>query len=212
MTAAEDANAGRPILVLGYANVDVITTVPIIPSAGDRLTSGGTRTVSGGMAANCARAAAALGSHVTFLGNIGRGPLAELIAHDLTVFNIDLRWANTDDDAPTIAIILVTPDGDRTIISEPTHYHPDGIRAKLEAPRRGPGILYVDGYHLGWAQAELLEAKRKGFTIYCDLDGAPDTYPPEDIRDYLLAIDILQTNPSTLARLYPTLAPEHASR
>ena len=50
-----------PIVVVGSANVDVLAAVDTIPQEGERVTAKAFTTQAGGMAANCACAAAAVG-------------------------------------------------------------------------------------------------------------------------------------------------------
>lgn len=200
-----------PLLALGYANTDVIVWAPHLPGDGDRVTATSITTYPGGMAANCACAAGLLGSDVKFLGNIGRDAFGTMLLEDFAKYGVDTAHAARVD-RTTTAIVTVTPLGERAIISEPTTYHPESVRAAQEATAGPPGFFYLDGYHLGWAQAEIERARELGFTIYCDLDGAPDTYAVEEIFEYLKSIDVVQWNPKVAGAMFPRKDVSDAAR
>lgn len=194
-----------PILVLGYANVDVIARVDRLPGRDDRVTADQVLLVPGGMAANCACAAAALGGHVMFFGSVGQDSFGELVHADFERFGVKTEWV-TSTNRTTLAIISVTPNGDRSIISEPLQYIADELRQYLSAFSGHPGILYLDGYHLGVAAEEVRKAKQRGFTTFCDLDGALDTYSLELILQHLESTDIVLWNRKLSSTMFPDLA------
>lgn len=202
---------GPVLLVLGYANADVLARVSRLPGDGDRITASEIATYPGGMAANCACAASLLGSRVRFLGNLGRDAFGEMLLRDFGRYGVDSAYA-TRVERTTTAIVTVTPRGERTIISEPTTYQAEGIRAALQKDGGASGFLYVDGYHLGWAREEIRLAKSKGCTIYCDLDGAPDTYGTNEILELLAQVDIVQWNPKVASALFPERDTQGADR
>lgn len=208
LTDWDMSQSAKPLLLaLGYANADVLARVPYLPGDGDRVTAREIAMYPGGMAANCACAAALLGSHVFFFGNIGRDPYGSLLLEDFRRYGVDTSWT-TRIEHTTTAIVTVTPQGERSIISEPTDYHPESIAAFLKEQQEPQGFLYLDGYHLGCTKAELEFAKSKGYTIYCDLDGAPDTYKVPEILNALAVIDIVQWNPKVAAEIFPGQASE----
>jgi sugar/nucleoside kinase (ribokinase family) len=203
------ADSRPPLLALGYANTDVIARVQRLPGDGDRVTASEILTYPGGMAANCACAGALLGGRASFLGNVGRDVFGDGLLEDFRRYGVDTSYV-TRPERTTVAIVTVTTKGERTIISEPTEYQPGLARACLLAQQFGQGFLYVDGYHLGWAREEIRLARAKGLTIYCDLDGAPDTYPREQVLELLSEVDIAQWNPKVAAALFPGEETERA--
>jgi sulfofructose kinase len=203
LTDWDMSQSTKPLLLaLGYANADVLARVPHLPGDGDRVTAGEIAVYPGGMAANCACAAALLGSRVFYFGNIGHDPLGSLLLEDFKHYGVNTLWA-TRIGRTTTAIVTVTPQGERSIISEPTDYHPESLAAFLKEQQEPQGFLYLDGYHLGCAEAEVEFAKSKGYTIYCDLDGAPDTYRRPEILNALAVVDIVQWNPKVAAEIFP---------
>lgn len=184
---------GDTLYVLGYANVDIIARVPRLARDGDRVTARGIDILPGGMAANCACAAAQLGTSTQLLATIGADALSGVLLEDLASRGVGTRHLHRGG-RTTLAVITVTPDGQRSIVSEPTRYHPDPVRSALLEASDARRFLYVDGYHLGWARSEIALARSLGFTIYCDLDGAPDTYLPDDVAAALEDVDVVQVS------------------
>jgi sugar/nucleoside kinase (ribokinase family) len=188
------------ILVLGYANVDLIASVPKFPTLGERVTATTIGMFPGGMGANCACAASSLGSEVYFFGSVGRDVYGDFLLNDFRNYLVKTKHTPIVQKT-TKALISVTPNGERSIISEPFEYGAEHLRSFLETSNR-PGLLYVDGYHLGVARKELELAKSKGFTVYCDLDGALDTYEKSEILEYLKLVHIVQVTPNIIQHLF----------
>ncbi len=188
------------ILVLGYANVDLIAGVPHLLLAGERVTATAIDMFPGGMGANCACAASYLGSEVYFFGSVGSDVYGGFLLGDFKNYGVKTEHTPIVQKT-TKALISVTPNGERSIISEPFEYKPEALRNFLETTPR-PGLLYIDGYHLGAAQRELELAKTKGFTIYCDLDGAVDTYKTSEVLESLNLVRIVQVTPSIVRHLF----------
>jgi sugar/nucleoside kinase (ribokinase family) len=111
-------------------------------------------------------------------------------------------------------VILVYPDGERFIISEPSNFDSRPLRHYLAqaGDRLGGGVLYVDGYHLGMITEELRLAKALGLRIFCDLDGGPDTYALDELLIHLAQVDVALVNRPVLARLFGEQAPEEGCR
>lgn len=193
----------RPHLyALGYANVDVIANVSHLPRDGERVTSTLTEVHPGGMAANCACAAAQLGMPTDLVACIGRGGLAGVLLEDLEARGVGTAFLYRDD-ATTIALITVTPGGERAIVSEPVAYHASVLQAAITASVPGNRFVYTDGYHLRPAARELMAAHEAGCFTYCDLDGAPDTCSPADVEAVLRSIDVAQWNEAIVRRWFP---------
>lgn len=188
------------ILVLGYANVDLIASVPKLPTSGERVTATAIEMFPGGMGANCACAASSLGSEVYFFGSVGSDVYGDFLLGDFKNHGVKTEHIPITQKT-TKALISVTPNGERSIISEPFEYAPKALRKFLETSPP-TGLLYVDGYHLGAAKKELELAKTKGFTIYCDLDGALDTYKKSEILELLKLVDIVQVTPNIVQNLF----------
>jgi sulfofructose kinase len=187
------------ILVLGYANVDLIARVPRLPTSGERVTATSIDTFAGGMAANCACAAAYLGGEVYCFSAVGDDVFGNFLRFDFQKYGVNTEYLSLAAKT-TRAIVEITPDGERSIVSEPCSYDSECLTRFLESAAR-TGYLYVDGYHLGVANKELRLARAKGFTIYCDLDGALDTYDPSEIFRCVSLVHIAQVTPAIVRGL-----------
>ena len=103
--------------------------------------------VSGGSAGNTAAGIAALGGRAGFIGQVAPDQLGEFYRHDLTSTGVEFITPAADVGQPTArSMILVTPDGHRTMntfLGAAQHL----ARSALdEAQIRDSAILYLEGY------------------------------------------------------------------
>ena len=153
------------VLCIGNAIVDVIsdTTDAFLDEEGltkgsmrlvdaeeaERLYShmGPAREISGGSAANTAAGVAALGARAGFIGQVAPDQLGGFYRHDLTAAGVEFTTPATDFGVPTArSMILVTPDGHRTMntfLGAAQHLPPQALD---EAQIRSSAILYLEGY------------------------------------------------------------------
>jgi len=153
------------VLCIGNAIVDVIsdTTDVFLDQEGltkgsmrlidaeeaERLYShmGPAREISGGSAANTAAGVAALGSRAGFIGQVAPDQLGEFYRHDLTAAGVEFTTPATDFGVPTArSMVLVTPDGHRTMntfLGAAQHLPPQALD---EEQIRSAAILYLEGY------------------------------------------------------------------
>jgi len=153
------------VLAIGNAIVDVIAdaTDDFLASEGlvkgsmrlidaeeaERLYShmGVGRQVSGGSAGNTAAGVAALGGRAGFIGQVAPDQLGEFYRHDLTATGVEFITPAADVGAPTArSMILVTPDGHRTMntfLGAAQHLPASALD---EAQIRDSAILYLEGY------------------------------------------------------------------
>ena len=111
--------ARRSVVVLGSANVDLVVSVDRRPGAGETVLGADVRTFAGGKGANQAVAAGRLGGRVTFAGCVGRDAGAGLLRGSLAAAGVDLTHLR-ESAAPTgTALILLTPDGENSIVVSP---------------------------------------------------------------------------------------------
>src|SRR5690606_16150454 len=108
------------ILVVGSANVDLVTRVPRCPKAGESLIGHAFYTVAGGKGANQAVAAARLGAKTWFAGCVGDDPFGVMQRKTLGAEGIDLTYLKTSPSEPTgTAVILVADEGQNSIVVTP---------------------------------------------------------------------------------------------
>lgn len=170
------------VLAIGNALVDVITTNDdafldrhaiakgsmrlIAADEAERLYAiiGAGREVSGGSAANTVAGIAAMGGHPAFVGRVAADQLGEVFAHDIRAAGVAFDTPAMADGPPTgRCLIVVTPDGDRTMstylgatqeLSE-ADIDPEIVRASQ--------ILYLEGYL--WDPVAPRAAMRKAIAV-----------------------------------------------
>src|ERR671912_609184 len=108
---------------------------------------GPAREISGGSAANTAAGVAALGARAGLLGKLAPDQLGGFYRHDLTAAGVEFTTEPKDFGIPTArSMILVTPDGHRTMntfLGAAQHLPSTALD---EEQIRSAGILYLEGY------------------------------------------------------------------
>src|SRR5215203_241130 len=108
---------------------------------------GPAREISGGSAANTAAGVAALGARAGFIGQVAPDQLGGFYRHDLTAAGVEFTTEPKDFGIPTArSMILVTPDGHRTMntfLGAAQHLPSSALD---EEQIRSAGILYLEGY------------------------------------------------------------------
>ena len=103
--------------------------------------------VSGGSAGNTAAGVAALGGRAGFIGQVAPDQLGDFYRHDLTSTGVEFITPASDVGEPTArSMILVTPDGHRTMntfLGAAQHLPSSALD---EGQIRSSAILYLEGY------------------------------------------------------------------
>ena len=161
-------SASLDIVAIGDALVDVIATADDsfvadrgLPKGGMQLLStdqadelyaamGPAREISGGSAANSMASAAALGLKVAFVGQVADDQLGDIFAHDMVSLGVRFETPPLQSPPPTgRCLILVTPDGQRTMNTCPGASHqlrPEALDERLIA---SASVLMLEGYLWG---------------------------------------------------------------
>nr|WP_272927069.1 carbohydrate kinase family protein [Streptomyces sp. SID8382] len=185
--------SGAPVIVFcGYANIDLTVGVPALPAPGDRVQATAIRHGHGGMAANASAAAARAGADAWFAGVVGPDPGSTAFLAALAADGVRTDWtARTG--TLTTAVVLLTPDGERAVISQDDELDARHITRTVRAAREaGADWLYLDGYRFPEAAAALAEAAADappgtpGPGLVVDLDGCDRA---EAMRTALSAAD-----------------------
>ena len=153
------------VLAIGDAIVDVIAaaedeflTAEGLPKGSMRLIDAeeakrlyahmpSARETSGGSAANTMAGVAALGGRAGFVGQVADDQLGEIFAHDIRALGVEYRTPPRAGDVPTgRCLILVTPDGQRTMNTFPGASHYLSADALDEQQIRDAAILYLEAY------------------------------------------------------------------
>lgn len=103
--------------------------------------------VSGGSAGNTAAGVAALGGSAGFIGQVAPDQLGQFYRHDLTAQGVEFITPANDVGVPTArSMILVTPDGHRTMNTFLGAAQHLPAAALDEVQIRSSAILYLEGY------------------------------------------------------------------
>jgi ribokinase len=114
------AKQGKPIVVVGSSNMDLVAKAPRIPVTGETLTGTDFFMLPGGKGANQAVAAAKLGAEVVFVAKLGKDVFASKSLENFKGVNINTKHIEQIDGVPSgIAIIAVDDDGQNIIIVVP---------------------------------------------------------------------------------------------
>lgn len=192
------------IVFCGYANTDVVARVRHLPGGGERVHATTIEYHHGGMAANAAVAAARLGAETRFAGAVGSGDRDRVFLDALADSGVDTSWCDTSATLPT-CVILVTPDGERSVISHDDALSPDHLAHAAHRLRdHGGGWLYVDGYRWPAAGAAIgaalpdprapdSPAAAADVRILVDLDGCTDRAAAETALSHAHHVVVGQT-------------------
>ncbi len=170
--------------------------------------------VSGGSGANTAVGAAMLGAKTAFIGRVRDDELGHLFRHDLKATGVGFDVpAATDGPATARCLVLVTPDGERTMstyLGACQGLGPDEVDKETVASAR---VVYLEGYL--WDPPAAKDAFRKAVEIAHRAGNAvaltlSDAFCVGRYRDEFLglirdgSIDILFANLGELKSLYET--------
>lgn len=195
----------RPLLLAaGYLNIDVTATVPRVPALGDRVTALSVSRSFGGMTANAACAASRFGLKTEFFGTVGGDPEGDAALSELERYGVETRWVVRSVAPTTTAILLLGPDGERSIISEPMRFDYGPLEEALKAySNRANACVHVDGYRLPEAVGLLQGARALGLRTSADLDGMEEQQLKESLPEVAASLDLLILNSRLVAALDP---------
>ena len=88
-TTTPTPSEGRPLVVLGSLNMDLVIRTPHLPRPGETVLGGGFATSQGGKGANQAIAAARAGGRVAMIGAIGTDAFGDDHAATLAVNGVE---------------------------------------------------------------------------------------------------------------------------
>jgi ribokinase len=109
------------LVVIGSANIDLVTRVHRSPKPGESLIGHSFSTVCGGKGANQAVAAARLGAEVTFVGCVGDDAFGAAQRDSLQKAGVDCSRLKIHPEEPTgTAVILVADEGQNSIVVTPS--------------------------------------------------------------------------------------------
>lgn len=184
----------RPrIVVIGSANIDLVTRVPRAPKPGESLIGLSFATITGGKGANQAVAAARLGAQTLFAGCVGADAFGAMQRQSLSEAGVDVSRLKTHPNEPTgTAVILVADTGENVIVVTPAANYglSPGDIAALEPEIDGADALLLQlEIPLETVEAALTAAHRRGVPSILDAG------PAQQVPERLIALaDIVSPN------------------
>ncbi len=167
--------------------------------------------VSGGSAANTVAGLASFGNSSAFFGKVKADQLGNVFRHDISAAGVCFQTPGAEDGSETArCLILVTPDGERTMntfLGACVEFGPDDID---EATVRDSKVVYMEGYLWDPEQAKLAFlkaadiARSAGREVSLTLS---DSFCVDRHRDSFLElikrdVDILFANEDEIKSLY----------
>lgn len=186
------------VLVIGSANMDVVTPVRKLPLPGETILVGDVKLVPGGKGANAAVAAARMGGDVRFVGCVGDDAFGNQLLSSMKNDGIDTQSVSvTANSTGTAVILLDQANGQNSILVGP------GANAEVKAPEDPAWYAWGDILllQLEIPVATVLQAahraRQQGVRVLLDPAPAASSLPAE----LLAAVDILVPNETELATL-----------
>jgi ribokinase len=137
------------VVVLGDIAVDVLASVDNYPPKGGHALAEHLHMAGGGSAANTALILGRFGLEVTILARVGADPLADLALSILEEAGVDTSHVQRDAEAMTaLLFVIVTPDGERTMLGSRGASARFGPADVDEAAIRHARWLHLSGYTL----------------------------------------------------------------
>lgn len=210
--------SGPAVVLLGDIMVDMLARLegPLVHGSDSpaRITAHG-----GGAAANTASWLAEAGAQATLIGRVGLDAAGQSIEADLRNAGVDVRFTADPDLATGIVLVLLDPDGERTMVPDA------GANASLRAEHVPPEVfrsgahLHLSGYTLlkptsraaGLAAMEL--ARGAGMTVSVDAASAGPlvSVGPRRFLDWIAGADLLFANRQEALLLTGIADPPHAA-
>ncbi len=175
---------------------------------------------SGGSVANSIAGLASFGAKCGFIGRVAADQFGGIFRHDIRSLGVDYDTLPASDGAPTArCLILVTPDGERTMntfLGASVHFTPEDLdRAMIAAAK----IVYLEGYLFDRDEAKAAfrdaarEAKEAGAKVALSLS---DAFCVDRHRDDFKSLvregaDIVFANEKEITTLYQVNSFEEAA-
>ena len=207
------------VMALGDVNIDIIAHFDAFPPQGVDAFSESLLFQCGGAAANTARALASMGVETGLIARVGSDPWSSQAVDGLARVGVLLDSLQVDNDVMTgLMFVIVTPDGDRTLIGCRGANARTDPRQIREEEIQSARVLHLSGYALltePQREAALLAieiARRHGLVITLDPGVGVSAAALDAMRACFPAVQILLPNLHEAQRLSGAHAPEICAR
>lgn len=185
------------VAVLGSANADIVVEVPRRPSAGETLLGSDVQLHAGGKGANQAAAAARVGAATRLIACVGPDGYAAFLRERLQDAGVDVSGVRTAARPTGTALILLTPDGENSIVVSP------GANGALD-------VAAAEATAASWTDCAVLVLNLE--TPLPTVEYAAGRAGDAGIRVLLNAAPAQRLRPRTLAVCDPLVVNEHEAR
>jgi len=137
-------SAQKPIVVVGSINTDLVSLTKRFPAVGETVIGSDFQIHPGGKGANQAVAVARLGYPVRLIGRLGSDTFGTELRSYLENAGVDITGASTSDGASGVAVIVVSGQGENSIVLSPganSKVTPEDLDANISILRSAGIVL-----------------------------------------------------------------------
>ncbi len=196
------------LTVVGYVSVDYIARLPHLPAREDRLLAGEIVKAIGGPGANVAAIAAGVGGEWTLscslITHVGIDQDSDWAVSELADRGVDIITPRERRQGRlSRALVLVEPDGKRTIIAEPLSVGQVDLREFIEATDTGGRIwgLHLEGFQVPGLAGHMHAARARGFKSSMHATGLPRDWIASHSEAMLSQFDVVVLQREKLAAM-----------
>jgi sulfofructose kinase len=162
-----DGNPGPDVLCLGASAYDLTFTIPRDLAADEKLAAEVVVACGGGPAANAAVAVSRLGLRAAYAGWVGQDLFGTLQLDELHDAGVDTRWVIRRPQSTPVSVVLVKPDGSRSLVNHGVRNSPLPAGA-IEFSLDGLLAILADGHEPEISDALFKRARRRGIPTMLD--------------------------------------------
>jgi ribokinase len=159
--------SGKPIVVVGSINLDLVALARTIPAVGETVVGTDFQTHPGGKGANQAVAIARLGHRVQMIGKVGRDAFGAELENHLASAGVGLDGVGRHEGASGTALIVVSARGDNSIVVVP------GANAAVDSAYVDEHIALIRGAALVLTQLEIPPETVEHLAAVCARENVP---------------------------------------
>jgi ribokinase len=169
----------KPIVVVGSINTDLVAITKRMPAVGETVIGSDFQVHPGGKGANQAVAVARLGYPVRLVGRLGNDAFGTELRIHLEQAGVDIAGVSTSDGASGVAVIVVSSDGENSIVLAP------GANSKVTPEDIDTNISILRSAGMVLAQLEIPLESVEYLVRVCARENVPlilDPAPAMDLR------------------------------
>jgi ribokinase len=161
------------LLFLGGSSIDLYLRVPRLPEGGDKMVARFEGRLAGGLVSNAACAARRLGLKVAWSGLLGDDEAGKFLLDDFSRFGVDTSLAEVRaGESSDFCVILLEPDGERTILVVNTLPGPPPLSPGVRAAISQAKVIYCLPYSLEWIYQLAQVAHAGGCRLALDIESS----------------------------------------